>query len=128
MARPVKTVDAKRVIELAAKGHTMEEIAALEDCSERTLRRRFGRECEKGRKLCDAQIRRKQVEKALAGNGDTTMLIWLGKQRLGQKDKHEIEHTGLGEAFDRMTAAELEAYASSGILPEWFPKDGERVQ
>jgi hypothetical protein len=30
MARPVKTVDAKRVIELASKGLTIKEIAALE--------------------------------------------------------------------------------------------------
>ncbi len=35
-------------------------------------------------------LRRKQVEMALAG--DRTMLIWLGKQRLGQADK--LEHSG----------------------------------
>lgn len=39
----------------------------------------------------DAQIRRKQVEKALAISGDITMLISLGKQRLGQRDKQEVE-------------------------------------
>ena len=39
----------------------------------------------------DAQIGRKQVEKALAGSRDTTMLIWLGEQRLGQRDKQEVE-------------------------------------
>lgn len=32
-------------------------------------------------------LRRKQHEIALSGN--PTMLIWLGKQYLGQKDKHE---------------------------------------
>jgi hypothetical protein len=30
MGRPRKNVDPKRVIELAAKGHTMEEIAAFD--------------------------------------------------------------------------------------------------
>jgi hypothetical protein len=29
----------------------------------------------------------------------------------------EIEHTPLGEAFERMTRDELEAYATSGTLP-----------
>jgi hypothetical protein len=91
MGRPRKTVDPKRVIELAAKGHPMEQIAAFEDWSIRTLQTRFRTQCEKGGTLAAAQIRRKQFEKALAGNGDTTMLIWLGKQLLGQRDKHEVE-------------------------------------
>ena len=34
----------------------------------------------------------------------------------------EIEHTRLGEAFERMSREELEAYAVSSALPEWFPK------
>jgi hypothetical protein len=91
MSRRCKTVDAKRVIELASKGHTLEEIAVLEGVSHWTLHRRFATHCEKGKLLCAGRIRAKQVEKALAGNGDTTMLIWLGKQLLGQRDKHEVE-------------------------------------
>jgi lambda repressor-like predicted transcriptional regulator len=91
MARPRKTIDPKRVIHLASIGHTMKEIAALENVSEDTLKRRFADACEKGRTVAAALIRRKQFEKALSGNGDTTMLIWLGKQLLGQKDKHEVD-------------------------------------
>jgi hypothetical protein len=34
-------------------------------------------------------IKRAQIEKAL--KGDNTMLIWVGKQYLGQRDKHENE-------------------------------------
>ena len=34
MARPCKTIDAKRVVYLASIGHTIEEIAALEDVSQ----------------------------------------------------------------------------------------------
>ena len=37
-------------------------------------------------------LRRVQYRTAL--KGDRTMLIWLGKQRLNQKDKQEIQHTG----------------------------------
>jgi len=55
------------------------------------------------------------------------MLIWLGKNRLGQKDR--IEHTdGLREAFDRMSREELELYAREGALPEWFPKHEPAIQ
>jgi hypothetical protein len=35
----------------------------------------------------------------------------------------DIEHTRLSDAFERMSREELEAYAVSGTLPEWFPKD-----
>jgi hypothetical protein len=30
------------------------------------------------------------------------------------------EHVNLNELFDRMTVAELDAYAKNGALPEWF--------
>jgi len=36
-------------------------------------------------------LKRKQVEVALAGN--TTMLIWLGKQYLDQSDKVDNTHS-----------------------------------
>jgi Family of unknown function (DUF5681) len=39
----------------------------------------------------------------------------------------EIENTRLREAFDRMSREEMEAYAVSGVLPEWFSND-ETVQ
>ncbi len=34
----------------------------------------------------------------------------------------EVENTTLGQAFKRMTSSELLAYATSGALPDWFPK------
>lgn len=37
-------------------------------------------------------LRRVQWEQAIGGN--TTMLIWLGKQQLGQRDKHEVKAEG----------------------------------
>ena len=45
-------------------------------------------------------LRRMQFEKAQTGN--TTMLIWLGKQMLGQKDKIETseENTPLPWSYD----------------------------
>jgi hypothetical protein len=37
-------------------------------------------------------IKRSQLEKAM--KGDNTMLIWVGKQYLGQRDKNSHEHSG----------------------------------
>lgn len=89
MARPRKTVDEAKIIELASKGHTLKGIAALCGISYDTLHRRFATACEKGIELCNDALRVKQIERALAGSD--TMLIWLGKQRLGQRDKQDIE-------------------------------------
>lgn len=48
-------------------------------------------------------LRRTQVTKAL--KGDTSMLIWLGKQLLEQKDKidKKIEHEDVGKASNKVT-------------------------
>lgn len=52
-----------------------------------------------------ASLRRKQY--ALAMSGDKTMLIWLGKNELGQADK--VEHTGkMSIAQEIINAAEKE--------------------
>jgi lambda repressor-like predicted transcriptional regulator len=88
MARPRKTVDESRIIELASKGHTLKGIAAMCGISYATLHRRFATACEKGEELCNDALRVRQIERALAGSD--TMLIWLGKQRLGQRDKQEL--------------------------------------
>ncbi len=61
-------------------------------CSHDTLARRFKDELADGRLQGKASLRRKQYEIAMSGN--TTMLIWLGKQALGQSDKQEILQTG----------------------------------
>ena len=47
---------------------------------------------ERGRAKGRASLRRAQW--AAAMKGDRTMLVWLGKQLLGQKDKAEHEVTG----------------------------------
>jgi hypothetical protein len=92
MARPRKTINEKRVIELASKGLTVKEIAAFENVSHDTITRRFASALERGRLLCNGSIRSKQVQVAMKGN--TTMLVWLGKQLCGQRDKTETEHKG----------------------------------
>ena len=92
MARPPKPLDPKQIELLAGVGCTVDEIAASLDVSDVTLRKRFLPVIEKGREKMRASLRRKQVE--IAMRGDRTMLIWLGKQLLGQTDRMETELTG----------------------------------
>lgn len=85
MARPKKQIDEKLVHDLAAINCTMDEIAAVAGCSKDTLERRFAAIIKEGREQGKASIRRLQYE--LAKKGNATMLIWLGKQLLGQREK-----------------------------------------
>jgi hypothetical protein len=44
-----------------------------------------------------------------AENGDRTMLVWLGKQWLGQTDTQRTEHTGRdGGPIEHVTVDELD--------------------
>ena len=90
MARPRKTIDPLKVIELASKSLTVEEIAATLDVSADTLTRHYAEQLARGRELCNASLRKRQYERAIEGSDK--MLIHLGKNRLGQKDA--IEHSG----------------------------------
>jgi len=91
MARPKFKIDYELVERLAAIHCTQQEIADSLGCSVDTLQR--------NKKFCGIykaaiadgrmSLRRKQWEAVNAGN--TTMLVWLGKQYLGQTDKRETE-------------------------------------
>lgn len=87
MARPKKEIDENLVKELARIFCTMEEIAAVCKCSVDTLERRFADIIKEGQKVGKTSLRRWQYQAAEKGN--TVMLIWLGKQHLGQSDKIE---------------------------------------
>lgn len=84
MARPRMKLDKKLILSLAQAGCTDEEIAVHLECSPDTLTRRFADILKRGRSHLRMSLRRAQVKKAL--DGDNTMMIWLGKILLGQKD------------------------------------------
>lgn len=88
--RPRKDVDPALVERLARIDCTTTEIAAVTGCSTDTLDRRFADVIRRGRELGKRSLRRKQYDLAMKGN--VTLLIWLGKQRLGQADKQQTEH------------------------------------
>jgi homoserine acetyltransferase len=98
MARIKIEMDPEGVRRLAQIGCTVREIAHFYSVGHATLERRiqddpeFGDAYYVGKANLKTGLRKKQVEMALAGN--VTMLIWLGKQLLGQRDKGDIELTG----------------------------------
>jgi hypothetical protein len=89
--RPKKDIDAEQVAKLAAMQCSNVEIAAFFDCDEGTIRKRFSEILTKGRERGKITLRRLQWKAAESGN--TAILIWLGKQYLGQTEK--IENTEL---------------------------------
>ena len=90
MARPKKKVDREMLLALAERLMTTSEIAAVLKVSPDTIERRYHNELIQGRELGKASVRRMQFDAAQKGN--VTMLIWLGKQILGQKD--QVAHSG----------------------------------
>ena len=99
MARPKKQIDRAIVERLANRQCPTSEIAAVVGCAVNTLKRRFGRHLPLWREAGKNVIRSKQWEAMEKGN--TTMLIWLGKQYLGQADQAKIETTQ--KPFDPIT-------------------------
>ena len=98
--RPKKDFDLEMVENLASIGATYEDMAGVFDCSVSTIEERmrhdpseeggeFSRAHKKGQARLKVSLRREQLK--LARQGNPTMLILLGKQMLGQKDKSKTE-------------------------------------
>lgn len=115
MARPRKELDYTQARRLAEIQCTMEEIAHVLGVSDTKLKRdvQFREIYEAARQKGKTSLRRMQWKAATRGN--TAMLIWLGKQFLGQAEKHELSG---GLAIERspveMTDEELIAAIKSG--------------
>lgn len=113
MARPKKIIDWETVKKLCAIHCTGEEIASIVgvsyDTLERHIKDEFGESFAEYYKKHSANgkmsLRRKQYEVAMSGN--TTMLVWLGKQYLGQTDKTEsnvkAEVSTLSDLIDELS-------------------------
>jgi hypothetical protein len=74
----------QEVEDLAALGCKDTEIAAWFGVNDNTLRYQFSEELTKGRENLKQSLRRAQLKAALSGN--VVMLIWLGKNILGQSE------------------------------------------
>jgi len=90
-------IDKDEVAKWARAGATQAEIAGRMGVTLRTLCRRLQEKeyrdlIPKAQAELKISLRSKQVQLALSGN--PTMLIWLGKQMLGQTDQSQVQHTG----------------------------------
>lgn len=84
VGRDQTPVPSSDVFKLAAIGMKDIEIAEWFGIDGNTLRYNFSVELLKGRLTLNQSLRRKQIEVAMSGN--PTMLIFLGKNLLGQSD------------------------------------------
>jgi hypothetical protein len=82
--RPRIAIDARKIEQMASWGLSAEKIGLVLGCSRATLEANFSAPLKRGRAQCDYRLHTAQIKLALSGNA--TMLIWLGKQRLGQSD------------------------------------------
>ena len=99
VGRPKKySLDTRQVEQLAEYGCTDTEIASFFDIPRTTLERNYEHYITKGRE--SGKIRLRQYQWSAAKKGNVAMLIWLGKQILGQTDKQEINHVELPEGFN----------------------------
>ena len=91
MARPKKyKLDTEKVEQLAGFGCTNTEIASFFGCDESLIRKSYSEFLSKGRDK--GKIRLRQLQWRAAERGNVSMMIWLGKQMLGQVDRQEVEH------------------------------------
>ena len=91
--------DFERLLGMIRIQCTQDEICGIFGVTDKTLNEALKRRDEPGfsdlyKKHSDegkASLRREQWK--AAQNGNPTMLVWLGKQMLGQRDKIENDHT-----------------------------------
>jgi hypothetical protein len=86
VGRPKLDIDPEQVTRLARLHCTMNEMASFFGCHIDTLRDNFSKEIDKGRSEGNISLRRKQWQMAVE-KGNVVMLIWLGKQMLGQRNE-----------------------------------------
>ena len=84
VGRDKKVIDPDEVEKLAGIGCKDSEIAEWFGIKQDTLRYNFADQITKGREHLKQSLRRAQLSLALSGNA--VMLIWLGKNILGQTD------------------------------------------
>ncbi|MBK6914043.1 MAG: hypothetical protein IPH11_10480 [Ignavibacteriales bacterium] len=88
--KKIELTEEQRIEKLASYGLTNKEISEALGYDENTLKRNFEIFLTKGKANLKERLRRKQIQVAMQGN--VTMLIWLGKQYLEQKEK--VEESG----------------------------------
>jgi hypothetical protein len=83
----------------------------------------FSEYCQQKKSSGEAMLRKQQFHKALGltKDGDNTLLIWLGKQRLGQTEKQE----GQVNVAEELRKFLVETFGSKGVSE---PNSGGQTQ
>ena len=89
--RPALDLDVEQIKSLAMIHCTMIEIAAVMKCSVDTLERNFADIIKDAKEVGKSSLRRAQYKKAMSGH--PSMLIWMGKHLLDQKEDYTIRST-----------------------------------
>jgi len=93
MARPEKPIPFEGVQKLASYHCTNVEIAEFYGVDEKTIRNRFSDLITKNKAETRYKLRKAQIQEALEQR-NWKMMIWLGKQMLGQKDNQDLTSDG----------------------------------
>ena len=95
VGRPKTPINLEELKKLCRLNCTMPEISSYFNIPLRTLEDRYTNDMEvrtaidKGRNEGKLSLRRKQIQ-IMDETNNPTMAIWLGKQLLGQRDKHDV--------------------------------------
>lgn len=122
--KPEKNIDWKIVDKLLLAGCLATEIAAYIGVCRETLYRRcikdngigYSTYSQEKKAKGESLLRNKQFETAMEGN--VTMQIWLGKQRMGQREKHDVNVKADCSDFDnwrKMQEQEQENSDQAGV-------------
>ena len=87
IGRPKKELDKDVIAKLSQIGCTQEEIGSVVGISARTLQRRYADLVAKNKSIGKSSLRKKLWEKAMRGQGNDKLLIWLSKNELNMVDK-----------------------------------------
>jgi len=87
IGRPKKELDVDVIAKLSQIGCTQEEIGSVVGISARTLQRRYADLVAENKNKGKASLRKKMWEKAMKGQGNEKLLIWLSKNELNMVDK-----------------------------------------
>jgi hypothetical protein len=93
VGRPVAEIDEKTmklIRDLSSIGCPVAEIAYATKIPLSTLKKNWQYLINEGRMGANISVRKKQFNKAMAG--DNTMLIWYGKQHMGQSDAMKVNN------------------------------------
>ena len=89
MGRPKIEIDPEQILLMARFHLTATEMAQIFQCSVATITKRFSKIISKGK--AEGKQRLRQLQWRAAEKGNVSMLIWLGKQILHQRDQLDIE-------------------------------------